>query len=160
MAGIVDDIAQQARVRLRFQTPRVLGHVVAHKKQLTEAVTRFLLDIAHNKTAAEAAVLTVRESLQRVDLTIVHLKLGVPSAAVASAALAPSVPPPGLDALARLVTAVEDSHGQVRVKSTEGWGLRLTASLMRARPRVQRAGTGQVVHIVDASRERKGEKKS
>jgi hypothetical protein len=160
MAGIVDDIAQQARVRLRFQTPRVLGHVVAHKKQLTEAVTQFLLDIARNKTAAEAAVLTVRESLQRVDLTIVHLKLGVPSAAVASAALAPSVPPPGLDALARLVTAVEDSHGQVRVKSTEGWGLRLTASLMRARPRVQRVGTGQVVHIVDASRERKGEKKS
>jgi hypothetical protein len=160
MAGIVDDIAEQARVRLRFQTPRVLGHVVAHKKQLTQAVTQFLLDIARNRTAAEAAVLTVRESLQRVDLTMVHLKLGVPSAAVASAALAPSVPPPGLDALARLVTAVEDSHGQVRVKSTEGWGLRLTASLVRARPRVQRAETGQVVHIADANREKKGDKTS
>lgn len=157
LATIVDDIAEEARVRLRFQTPRVLGYVVAHRQQLTAAVTRFLLEVARTPAAAQSAVLTVRESLHRVELTIVHLKLGVPASAIASAALAPSVPPPGLDTLAKLVSAVEDSHGQVRVKSTQGWGLKLTASLMRARPRVHRASSGHLVHLEGLLRDKKGD---
>ena len=157
--GIVDDIAEQARVRLRFQTPRVLGHVVGHRHQLTSALTRFLLEVAKNPSAAQSAVLTIRESLYRVELTILHLKLGVPASAIASAALAPSVPPPGLDTLAKLVSSVEDSHGQVRIKSTQGWGLKLTASLVRARPRVQRTANGHLLHLDGLVREKKGDRK-
>jgi hypothetical protein len=159
MTGIVDDIAEQARVRLRFQTPRVLGHVVAHRQQLTAALTRFLFEVAWNPSAAQSAVVTVRESIHRVELTILHLKLGVPASAIASAALAPSVPPPGLDTLAKLVSSVEDSHGQVRIRSTQGWGLKLTASLVRARPRVQRAGSGHLVHLEGLARNKKSDKK-
>lgn len=150
VSDCVDAIAREVQIKLRFQTPRAPGHVIAHQRELTQALTAFLLDVARSQTASGGPVVTLRERGQWVELTVIDLRLGVPEAAMQRTVLAPSVPPPGLEPLARFVRAAEESHGQVRIKGEQSWGVKLTVSLLRARPRVQPSALGQIIRISEA----------
>lgn len=155
VSDCVEAIARDAQVRLRFQTPRAPGHVIAHRQDLTQAFTAFLIDVARSQPAGAGPVITMKERRQWVELTVIDLKLGVPEVAMQRTVLAPSVPPPGLEPLAGFVRAIEESHGQVRVAGEQSWGVKLTVSLLRARPRVQPSALGQIIRISEIPQARK-----
>ena len=150
VSDTVDAVARDIQVKLRFQTPRETGHVIGHRRELGEALAAFMLDIARSQPAGSGPVLTVRERGQWVELTLIDLKLGVPESAMQRTVLAPSVPPPGLEPLARFVRAVEESHGRVRVKGEQSWGVKLSVGLVRARPRVQPGALGRILRFSEA----------
>jgi hypothetical protein len=85
-----------------------------------------------------------------VEVTLMDLKLGVPESAMERTVLAPSVPPPGLEPLARFIQAVEDSHGYVRVRGGTTWGVKMTVGLVRARPRFESNALGKLIRISEA----------
>ena len=73
------------------------------------------------------------EKLRDLELIIHDLELGVPAGALERVMNAPHHPPAGLEALGRLILAVEESHGSMRLVSGRGWGSRLILRLHRAR---------------------------
>jgi hypothetical protein len=154
LAELVTDavaaIARDTRVKLRFQTPRVTGHAIGHRRELTDALVKFLLDAAAAEPGSLGPVITLRERRQWVEITLMDLKLGVPEPAMERTVLAPSVPPPGLEPLARFIQAVEDSHGYVRVRSGTTWGVKMTLGLVRARPRFESSALGRLIRISEA----------
>jgi hypothetical protein len=81
----------------------------------------------------ESPVLVLREKSRDLELIIHDLDLGVPAGALDRVMNAPHHPPAGLEALGRLILAVEESHGSMRVVSGRGWGSRLILRLHRAR---------------------------
>ena len=128
-------IAPRTHGNIKLQTPRVLGHVVAHRQELLGALEAFLVE-ASEASGAPGPTLTLKERPHRVELTILDLRLGAPPAALKRTLLAPSEPPPGLGALGSLTRAVENSHGSLSVRNEEGWGTQLIATFVRAHPRV------------------------
>ncbi|MEY2931261.1 MAG: hypothetical protein RL033_2010 [Pseudomonadota bacterium] len=105
------------------------AHCIGKKGQLTAALRTFLTDSAMQ----ESPVLVLREKSRDLELIIHDLDLGVPAGALDRVMNAPHHPPAGLEALGRLILAVEDSHGSMRVVSGRGWGSRLILRLHRAR---------------------------
>jgi len=105
------------------------AHCIGKKAQLTAALRTFLTDSAMQ----ESPVLVLREKSRDLELIIHDLELGVPAGALDRVMNAPHHPPAGLEALGRLILAVEDSHGSMRVVSGRGWGSRLIVRLHRAR---------------------------
>ena len=144
LTDVVKSAARRSDGSVRLQTPREHAHVVAHKGELASCLEEFLVEAARHDTSEGGPVITVRERRHRVELTILDLRLGVPSAALKRALLAPSQPPAGLEVFGTLVRGFENSHGLVEIRSEEGWGVKLTASLVRARPQVQDATAGVV----------------
>jgi hypothetical protein len=114
-SDVVEAIARDLHVKLRFQTPRVPAHVIGHRRELTEALTGLLRDVATSQPGNQGPVLMLRERRHWVELTLIDLTLGVPEPAMQRTVLAPSIPPPGLEPLATFVQAVEESHGEVRM---------------------------------------------
>lgn len=147
---VVEAIARDLRVKLRFQTPRVPAHVIGHRRELTDALTGLLRDVATSQPGNQGPVLTLRERRHWVELTLIDLTLGVPEPAVQRTVLAPSIPPPGLEPLATFVQAVEESHGEVRMSGEKSWGMKLTVSLLRARPRVTSSTLGRLIRLSEA----------
>jgi hypothetical protein len=105
------------------------AHCIGKKAQLTAALRTFLTDSAMQ----ESPVLVLREKSRDLELIIHDLDLGVPAGALDRVMNAPHHPPAGLEALGRLILAVEESHGSMRVVSGRGWGSRLILRLHRAR---------------------------
>jgi len=105
------------------------AHCIGKRAQLTAALRSFLTDSAMQ----ESPVLVLREKSRDLELVIHDLELGVPAGALDRVMNAPHHPPAGLEALGRLILAVEDSHGSMRVVSGRGWGSRLILRLHRAR---------------------------
>jgi hypothetical protein len=105
------------------------AHCIGKKAQLTSALRTFLTESAMQ----ESPVLVLREKSRDLELIIHDLELGVPAGALDRVMNAPHHPPPGLEALGRLILAVEESHGSMRVVSGRGWGSRLILRLHRAR---------------------------
>lgn len=105
------------------------AHCIGKKAQLTSALRAFLTDSAMQ----ESPVLVLREKSRDLELIIHDLDLGVPAGALERVLNAPHHPPAGLEALGRLILAVEESHGSMRVVSGRGWGSRLILRLHRAR---------------------------
>lgn len=149
-SDVVEAIARDLHVKLRFQTPRVPAHVIGHRRELTEALTGLLRDVATSQPGNQGPVLTLKERRHWVELTLIDLTLGVPEPAMQRTVLAPSIPPPGLEPLATFVQAVEESHGEVRMSGEKSWGVKLTVSLLRARPRVTSSTLGRLIRLSEA----------
>ncbi len=149
-SDVVEAIARDLHVKLRFQTPRVPAHVIGHRRELTEALTGLLRDVATSQPGNQGPVLMLRERRHWVELTLIDLTLGVPEPAMQRTVLAPSIPPPGLEPLATFVQAVEESHGEVRMSGEKSWGVKLTVSLLRARPRVASSTLGRLIRLSEA----------
>ncbi|MBN2194456.1 MAG: hypothetical protein JW751_16685 [Polyangiaceae bacterium] len=152
LRDVVDDVSRRTQGRIKLQTPRILAHVVGHRRELTAALVDFLTEAAGADGKRSAPILTLKERQYRIELTIMDVQLGAPTGAVRRTLLAPSQPPPGLLGLGALTRAVENSHGSVAFRQEEGWGIRLTASLVRARPRVEPEPAAAVVALPPAAR--------
>jgi hypothetical protein len=124
---------------VKLQTPREPAHVVGHRTELKDALETFLVGAAADAGKGGGPVVSVKEHPDRIEIRILDLKLGVPSAALQRALLAPSAPPPGLNHLGALVRAVENSHGHAELRTDGSWGVELELSLVRARPRMESA---------------------
>jgi hypothetical protein len=133
LASVVRDAIAGANRTLQRQVllepSMTTAHCIGKKGQLTAALRAFLTDSAMQ----ESPVLVLREKSRDLELTIHDLELGVPAGALDRVLNAPHHPPAGLEALGRLILAVEDSHGSMRVVSGRGWGSRLILRLHRAR---------------------------
>jgi hypothetical protein len=113
---------------------RTSAFAIGHKAALFGALSAFLADAAASAPADRKPIVSVREKSLRTELALVDLHLGVPRAALDRVLAAPDLPPPGLESLGRLVHAVEESHGTVRLRAETGWGVSVIISLLRARP--------------------------
>src|SRR6185436_2001209 len=133
LASVVRDAIAGANRTLKRQVllepSMTSAHCIGKRVQLTAALRTFLADSA----IQESPVLVLREKLRDLELIIHDLELGVPAGALDRVMNAPHHPPPGLEALGRLILAVEDSHGSMRVVSGRGWSSRLILRLHRAR---------------------------
>jgi hypothetical protein len=133
LASMVRDAIAGANRTLKRQVlvepSMTTAHCIGRKAQLTAALRAFLTDSAMQ----ESPVLVLREKSRDLELVIHDLELGVPAGALDRVMNAPHHPPAGLEALGRLILAVEDSHGSMRVVSGRGWGSRLILRLHRAR---------------------------
>lgn len=134
---IVSDLAHRTGGKVQLQTPRDEAHIVAHRADLQQALEAFLLEAARHSASKGGPVLALRQKRLRVELQIMDLRLDAPQPALERALLAPSNPPPGLAQLGELIRAVENSHGEVKLSAEESFGTVLSASFVRARPRVQ-----------------------
>ncbi|MEO8179263.1 MAG: hypothetical protein ABI895_10560, partial [Deltaproteobacteria bacterium] len=133
LASVVRDAIAGANRTLKRQVllepSMTSAHCIGKRAQLTAALRAFLTDSAMQ----ESPVLVLRERQRDLELIIHDLELGVPAGALDRVMNAPHHPPAGLEALGRLILAVEDSHGSMRVVSGRGWGSRLIMRLHRAR---------------------------
>jgi hypothetical protein len=158
LVDLVDDVKRRTSGRISLQTPRVMAHVFGHKRELLQALEEFLVDAMQNAGKHEGPTLVVKERQYRVELSVLDLRLGVPVAALRRTLMAPSEPPPGLDAMGGFARAVENSHGTVALRTEDGWGARLSVSLVRARPRLEPATLAPVVDLRALERGTRGPK--
>lgn len=152
LRDVVDDVTRRTQTRIKLQTPRFHAHVVGHRRELTAALTEFLTEAAGVEGKRSTPILALKERQYRIELTVLDVQLGAPTGAVRRTLLAPSQPPPGLGGLGAFARAVENSHGSVAFKQEEGWSIRLTASLIRVRPRLELEPLGEVVALPSAAR--------
>jgi hypothetical protein len=124
---------------VKLQTPREAAHVVGHRGELKDSIEAFLMGVMAEGGKAAVPVVSVKEAGDRVEVRILDLRMGVPTAALERAVLAPSAPPPGLNHLGGLVRAVENSHGRAELHSDGSWGVELELNFVRARPRIESA---------------------
>lgn len=139
LARLLQRIVSTLSGTVKLQTPREPAHVVGHRTELKEALEGFLVGAATDGGKSGGPVVSVKEHPDRIEVRILDLKLGVPSAALQRAVLAPSAPPPGLNHLGALIRAVENSHGHAELRTDGSWGVELELSLVRARPRMESA---------------------
>jgi hypothetical protein len=139
LARLLQRVVSTLSGSVKLQTPREPAHVVGHRMELKEALEGFLVSAAAESAKGGGPVVSVKEHQDRIEVRILDLKLGVPSAALQRAVLAPSAPPPGLNHLGALIRAVENSHGHAELRTDGSWGVELELSLVRARPRMESA---------------------
>lgn len=126
---VIVGVHRALRRQVLLEPSMTAGYCIGKQLQLTQALRAFLTDAA----AQQAPVLVMRERERALELTIHDLDPGIPAGAIERVLEAPHHPPPGLESLARLLLAVEDSHGSLRVVTGRGWGSRLILRLHRAR---------------------------
>lgn len=136
VGSLLAEAGELGETRVRLQTPRTHGTVVAHREAVRCALREFVLDVSA-RTAESRAVITIEDADGYVELKFLDVQLGVPAGAVRRALATPSIPPPGLGTVGQLAKAIEDSHGRVRVESDVDWGTTVTIELVRARPRIE-----------------------
>lgn len=150
LATVVRDAIAGAHRALRRQVlvepTMTSGYCIGKQAQLTQALRSFLTDAA----AQQSPVLVVRERTRDLELAIHDLDPGVPPGAIERVIQAPHHPPPGLESLGRLIVAVEESHGSMRVLPGRGWGSRLSLRLHRARS-VVLAGNTRAPNVLAVS---------
>jgi hypothetical protein len=147
LVDVSDLASRQTHGSIKLQTPREMAYVLGHRHELAIALEEFLVEAAGKEGKQSGPTLMVRERQHRVELNILDLKLGVPAPALKRTLMAPSEPPPGLLNLGRLARAVENSHGTASLRNEQGWGARLTVSLVRARPRLEPERSADIVAL-------------
>ncbi|HWO13427.1 MAG TPA: hypothetical protein VNN80_28195, partial [Polyangiaceae bacterium] len=133
LASVVRDAIAGANRSLKRQVllePNMpMAYCIGKRDLLAAALRGFLTDSAMQ----DSPVISLREKSRDLELIIHDLELGVPAGALDRVMNAPHHPPPGLEALGRLIRAVEECHGSMRVMTGRGWGSRLIMRLHRAR---------------------------
>lgn len=148
---VVGTASRRAGRPIRLEPPRATLQAVLHRRVFAQALESFLIQSAEHSTSGNGPVVLLEERHHRVELTILDVRLGVPSGALKRALRAPGTPPEGLDVFARLVSAVQDSHGRATVKSNDGWGVTVTLQLVRARPPIP-VDTGHPAEVVSIAK--------
>jgi hypothetical protein len=133
LAAAVEEVVAAAnhssRRRVKFEPTTSTAQCIGKRVKLVMALRAFLSDASTH----ESPVVVLREKAREVELVVHDLDLGVPMGAVERVMNAPHHPPAGLESLGRLILAVEESHGSMRVADGRGWGMRLIIRLHRAR---------------------------
>lgn len=126
---------------LKLEPIRGPIHTLGHRAELAQALEAFLIDMSSRALPGHQPAVSVRETPQGPQLSIldVGFGLGLPESALERVLMAPSAAPAGLETLGRLILAVEDSHGHAEVRTTDGWGITLVLTLLRAQPRLSAA---------------------
>lgn len=130
--AVTEMVASANRTALRhiiLEPTTSQARCIGKRTRLMAALKNFLTDSADQ----QAPVIVLREKTREVELVIHDLDLGVPMGAIERTMNAPRHPPAGLDSLGRLILAVEESHGSMRLADARGWGMRLVIRLHRAR---------------------------
>jgi len=148
VAGVVATASRRSGRAVRFEPPRSLAKVAGRARPFGAALEEFLADAASRSAGQHGPVVTITERRNSVELNVLDLELGLPSATLKRAVAAPTEPPEGLRSLARLVLAIEDSLGRASLRSEDGWGVTFSATLVVARPRVNVPADGSAV-VVD-----------
>ncbi|WP_231511277.1 hypothetical protein [Chondromyces apiculatus] len=138
---VVDAVAACARGSgraLKLDPIRGATHTLGHRAELSQALEAFLLDISSRALPGHQPAVSVRDTPQGPQLSIldVGFGLGLPESALERVLVAPSAAPSGLETLGRLIVAVEDSHGQAELRTNDGWGITLVMTFLRAQPRL------------------------
>jgi hypothetical protein len=133
LSAAIEEVAaganRAARCRVIFEPTASLAQCIGKRAKLVQALRVFMADAATH----QSPVVVLREKSRELELVIHDLDLGVPMGAVERVMNAPHHPPPGLESLGRLILAVEESHGSMRVADGRGWGMRFLIRLHRAR---------------------------
>jgi hypothetical protein len=124
------DGANRTAVRRVILEPSVSSaQCIAKRWRLVSALRGFLQESANE----QSPVVVIREKSREVEVVVHDLDLGVPMGAIERVLNAPHHPPPGLETLGRLILAIEECHGSMRLAKARGWGIRLVIRLHRAR---------------------------
>jgi hypothetical protein len=133
LAAAVEEVVaaanRTARRRVMFEPTASSAQCIGKRVKLVMALRVFIIDASTH----ESPVIVLREKARELELVVHDLDLGVPMGAVERVMNAPHHPPAGLESLGRLILAVEESHGSMRVADGRGWGMRLIIRLHRAR---------------------------
>lgn len=137
---------------VRVEPLRFSANAIGHGPALRRALEEFLVDAAERCPAGRGPVLAVQERRHHLQVDIMDLALGLPEAAFKRAVKAPAAAPPeGLEAFARLVSAVDDSHGSVIVQGGEGWGVQVSLRLLRAKTPIEAPAQEPTTSVVELS---------
>jgi signal transduction histidine kinase len=149
LEAIVSAASRRAARLIRLEPSKGELSMVGHRGDLGRALEHFLTEAAKVARAGSSPVVAARERGRRIDLTILDLDLGIPAAALEKVLIAPSAAPRGLEAFASLVTAVQASLGQIKVRAPDGWGTRFTLEFIRAhrKPADSPANDASVIEI-------------
>jgi hypothetical protein len=115
--------------RVILEPSTSVAQCIGKRWRFMAALRGFLMEASSD----QAPVIVVREKPRDVEVVIHDLDLGVPMGAIERVLNAPRNPPSGLETLGRLIIAVEESHGSMRLAKARGWGMRLVIRLHRAR---------------------------
>jgi hypothetical protein len=112
------------------------------------------VDAASKSSIGAGPVVAVVEKRRRVELRILDVGFGLPESVLRRAFAAPGEPPAGLESLGRLVTAVEDCHGEAELSGEPGWGATILLRFVRARTRtaLPPADPGTLIEISSRTR--------
>jgi hypothetical protein len=129
LTELVASANRTAHRRIVVEPTTTQARCIGKRTQLMAALKDFLTDSADQ----QAPVIVLREKTREIEIVIHDLDLGVPMGAIERTMNAPRHPPTGLESLGRLIRAVEESHGSMRLGDARGWGMRLVIRLHRAR---------------------------
>jgi len=126
---------------LKLEPIRGPVHALGHRGELAQALEAFLVDMSSRALPGHQPAISVRETPQGAQLSIldVGFGLGLPESALERVLIAPNAAPAGLESLGRLILAAEDSHGQAELRTNDGWGITLVVTLLRGHPRLSAA---------------------
>ncbi|MDX2055631.1 MAG: hypothetical protein SFV15_24730 [Polyangiaceae bacterium] len=147
ITDVVDTVARRNQGNIRLQAPRVVAQVIGHRPELSATLEQFLVEAAAREGSGTGPVVTIRERHLRVEVSLLDLRLDVPTAALKRTLTAPADPPAGLASLGALAAAVENSHGRLTLRSEEGWGTSLIISLLRAHPKISTEPGADIVPL-------------
>ena len=135
-------VNRTSRRRVILEPSNSIAQSIAKRRILMSALRGFLLESASD----QSPVIVIREKPRDVEIVIHDLDLGVPMGAIERVLNAPHHPPPGLEPLGRLILAVEESHGSMRLGKARGWGMRPRHSFapcsFRGRRRIESVSCG------------------
>lgn len=129
----IDAAISIGRAPVKLASPRMNVFIIAQRTNVFPALTWFLVDVAKLAPADQPPVVSLREKGRGVEISLMDLHLGLSRAAVQRVLDAAGSAPKELRSLGKLVYAVEQSQGTMRLRGEGGWGTQIVISLPRAR---------------------------
>lgn len=134
VSAAVGAASKKAGAPVKMASARTSAYVIVQRSTIVPSLTAFLAEAARLGSSSHPPIVAIKEKSLALEISILDLQLGLPLAAIQRVIDAPVAAPPELETLARLLRAVEESQGSVRLKAGGGWGSTLILSMLRARP--------------------------
>jgi hypothetical protein len=133
------------------------AHIIGHRVALERALKAFLKDIAAIAPSDRPPVVSIHETQQSIELSILDWGTGISPSSLKRVILAPSAPPAGFERFGELIKAIQDSHGEVSIPPADGWGISFVAAFYRSKQRLSLPDTD--VPAADAKPASKGSRR-